>query len=170
MRALRAWILTAASLVPLLPAANANPIVGFQAHLHAAGEVPAVLSHGGGTFHAQLALAANLLTYRLHYFGLTGNVTEIDLHLGQAGANGGVLVVLCTRGVQPCPGPPGTISGQIQASDVTNGAAGQGVTAGDLGALQEALNAGLVYVNIHTDRFPAGEVRGQLSVFVISPD
>lgn len=87
MRKLRVWALAAATLIPVPPAAYANPIVGFLAHLHAADEVPAVLSHGGGAFHGQLALGVNQFTYRLHYFGLKGNVTEIDLHLAQPGAS-----------------------------------------------------------------------------------
>jgi CHRD domain len=177
MRTLRVWTLAAAALILGLPAASANPIVGFIAHLHAADEVPAVLSSGGGTFHGQLALVTNVLGYKLHYFGLAGQVTEIDLQLAQPGANGGRLVVLCSNlpiaspaAVQPCPAAPGTISGQLRPVDAVGDAAVQGAAAGDLGAVEEAMNAGLVYVNIRTDHFTAGEVRGQLSPFIISPD
>jgi hypothetical protein len=177
MRLLRVWTLAAAALILGLPAASANPIVGYIAHLHGADEVPAVLSSGGGTFHGQLALVIDVLTYKLHYFGLKGQVTEIDLRLAQPGANGGLLVVLCSNlpivspaSVQPCPAPPGTISGQLLPADAIGGAATQGAPAGDLGAVEQALSAGLVYVNIRTDLSPAGEVRGQLSSFVISPD
>jgi hypothetical protein len=176
MRTLRVWPVFAALLASPLPAAHANPILGLLAHLHAADEVPAVLSPAGGAFHGTLAVVQNQFAYRLHYFGLEGAPIEIDLHLAQPGANGGVMVVLCSNlptaapGTQPCPAPPATISGPIQSADIVAGAAAQGVAAGDLNAFAQAINANLAYVNIHTDRFPAGEARGQISVSVLSPD
>lgn len=39
----------------------------------------------------------------------------------------------------------------------------QGLTAGDLKSLIAAIRSGSAYVNVHTTRFPAGEIRGQLS-------
>jgi hypothetical protein len=175
MRTLRVWTIAVAVMIAALPA-QANPVFGFIAHLHGADEVPAVLSPGGGAFRGTLAVINPIYAYRVHYFGLKGNVTEIDINLAQPGANGGVMVVLCSNlptapaGTQPCPTAlPATIQGQIPASAVVGGAAAQGVAAGDLGAFAAALDAGLAYVTIRTDLFPEGEVRGQVSGFVISP-
>jgi hypothetical protein len=43
--------------------------------------------------------------------------------------------------------------------------AGQGLPAGDAGfdALLDALQNDAVYGNVHTDRFPGGEIRGQFA-------
>jgi hypothetical protein len=37
------------------------------------------------------------------------------------------------------------------------------ITAGDLAGLARLIRQGAVYANVHSDDFPAGEVRGQLS-------
>ena len=41
---------------------------------------------------------------------------------------------------------------------------GQGFPAGEDGfdALLRALRSGAIYANVHTDRFPPGEIRGQV--------
>ncbi|HVT16612.1 MAG TPA: CHRD domain-containing protein [Thermoanaerobaculia bacterium] len=175
MRTLRICLLTSTLLAAAWSAAKANPIQGLFARLHGTDEVPAVLSPGGGAFRGSLPFVTGVYQYQLHYFRLRGNVTEIDVQLAQPGANGGVMVVLCSNlptapaGTQPCPATgPATISGQITASAILGGAAAQGVAAGDLDAFGAAVNAGLAYVNLRTDLAPDGEVRGQISTFVIS--
>jgi hypothetical protein len=70
MRAIRVWPFAAALLALPLPAAHANPVLGFLAQLHAADEVPVVLSPAGGAFHGTLAVVQHQFGYRLHYFGL----------------------------------------------------------------------------------------------------
>ena len=44
------------------------------------------------------------------------------------------------------------------------GPAGQGISAGEFAELIRAIRSGNAYVNVHTMTFPAGEIRGQLSV------
>jgi len=53
------------------------------------------------------------------------------------------------------------VSGTIVAADVI-GPTGQGFTAGDFAALTTALRAGVTYANMHTQKFPGGEIRGQI--------
>jgi hypothetical protein len=36
------------------------------------------------------------------------------------------------------------------------------VTAGDFDAVTDALNSNTAYANVHTAKFPAGEIRGQV--------
>ena len=40
----------------------------------------------------------------------------------------------------------------------------QGIAAGNLAAILEMIRAGFGYANMHTARFPSGEIRGQIKV------
>ena len=42
------------------------------------------------------------------------------------------------------------------------GPAGQGIDAGELDELLDALKSGVTYANVHSTKFPAGEVRAQI--------
>jgi hypothetical protein len=107
--------------------------------------------------------------FRPRGHGLEGNVTQAHIHLGQRGANGGIAVWLCSNlaspptpaGVQACPPAPATITGVITMTDVV-GPTGQGLAPGEFEEFVRALRAGVAYANVHTSKFPGGEVRGQL--------
>ena len=77
------------------------------------------------------------------------------------------MVFFCTNlnngpaGTQACPAGGGTITGTLSAADVI-GPASQGVTAGNFQAVVDALESDTAYANIHTTKFPAGEIRGQI--------
>jgi hypothetical protein len=71
---------------------------------------------------------------------------------------GGVVSVLC-GGAAACPGVAGEVAAEITPPRVLGV---QGVEAGKMGAVLEALDAGNLYVNVATGKFPAGEVSGQL--------
>lgn len=133
--------------------------------LRGALEVPALSTPGGGRFEA--AIGDDEITYRLNYSHLKGAVTQAHIHLGQRDVNGGIMVFLCSNlpgapaGTQPCPASPGEISGTIHASDVI-GPVGQGISPGEFHEVLRAMRIGITYVNVHTDLFQGGEIRGQL--------
>jgi hypothetical protein len=145
---------------------------GFGARLRGFEEVPAISSGGQGFLFASLNDAGNTLTYSLVYFGLQGKVTQAHIHIGQPGVNGGIVLFFCTNlappaGVpvpQPCPNTPGQnlVSGTLTAADVIT-QTGQGIAAGDFSEVINAMQALASYANVHTDLFPGGEIRGQVT-------
>jgi hypothetical protein len=131
-------------------------------------EDPLVLSTtGGGQFRAQISNSRQEISYRLSYTGLEGTVTQSHIHIGGKAQSGGVSVFLCSNlgngpaGTQACPPAPATITGTIAAVNVI-GPAGQGVAAGEFAKLVDALRAGVTYVNVHSTKYPGGEIRAQL--------
>jgi hypothetical protein len=73
------------------------------------------------------------------------------------------MIFLCGGGGQPnCPAATSaTFTGTITAANVT-GPGAQGIDAGDLASALEAVRDGISYANIHSTKFPAGELRGQV--------
>jgi hypothetical protein len=129
---------------------------------------PAVSSTGQGTFNASVSGDESSVSWTLDYSGLEGAVQQAHIHFGQQGVTSAISVFLCTNlgngpaGTQPCPAPPAHVVGTITAADVTNLANAQGISAGELGELIDALDAGVTYVDIHTTKCPSGELRAQL--------
>jgi len=131
-------------------------------------EVPAVSTTGVAEFRARIDEEGEMITWRLSYADLEGDVAQSHIHLGQAGVNGGISVFLCTNlgngpaGTQPCPPSPATIEGFATPADVI-GPAGQGISPGEFDELVRAIRARSTYANVHTSLFPGGEVRGQIA-------
>jgi hypothetical protein len=108
----------------------------------------------------------------LSYSSLEGTVTQAHIHFGDRDVNGGISVWLCSNltspptppGVQACPAPPATITGTVSAADVV-GPAAQGIDTGQFSELVRQIENGLTYANVHSTRFPGGEVRGQIKTF-----
>jgi hypothetical protein len=104
-----------------------------------------------------------VITFSITFSGLSTNLTLAHLHFAPTKVAGGVMIFLCGGGGQPsCPAATsGTISGTIVAANVT-GPTTQGIDAGDLAAALEAVDDGDSYANMHTTKFPGGEIRGQV--------
>jgi CHRD domain len=118
--------------------------VGYTAKLGAAAEVPkptGVAPGATGTFTAGLTRrgAGGTLAWKVTFRGLTGRATAAHIHVARPGTAGPVAVPLCV----PCrSGARGTA--KLKAATVT------------------AVLRGRAYVNVHTARNPAGEIRGQI--------
>jgi CHRD domain len=128
-------------------------------------EVPAIVTRGKGSAFFQVV--GTTVRYDLRYEQLEGQVQQAHIHVGQDGVNGGIAVFLCSNlgngptGTPACPPSPGRVQGVIEAGDVV-GPAAQGVAAGEFKDLLKAVAAGTVYVNVHSDLFPTGEIRGDV--------
>jgi Cu/Zn superoxide dismutase len=96
---------------------------------------------GSGVFTATVTKsgASGEITWRLTFKQLSGRAVAAHIHRGARGRTGPVVVSLCA----PC----------------RSGARG---TATLSPAVLAALEAGTAYVNVHTVRNPAGEIRGQI--------
>jgi hypothetical protein len=134
----------------------------FHAKLKGFQETPAVFSTGSGRFTATVNDADSMMTFELTYGDLEGNVTVAHIHFGQPDVAGGVSAFLCGGGGKPaCPPSPATVTGTIVAADVI-GPAAQGIAAGELGELLRAMRNGVTYANVHSDKHPSGEIRGNI--------
>jgi hypothetical protein len=151
--------------LPILdtPATELSDERSFEATLSGFEEVPANSTTGTGEFSAQLDDAETTLTYELEYSGLEGAATVAHVHLGQRDVNGGVSFFLCGGGGKPaCPETQGTVTGTVVAADVV-GPAGQGIEPGEFIEIIAAMMDGVTYANVHTDKHPSGEIRGQVN-------
>lgn len=137
---------------------------GFQ-------ENPSISTTGVGELDLRIDDEAQIIEFELSYSNLEGvlvtggQVLAAHIHLGARHVNGSVVAFLCGGGGKPaCPTPDGTVTGTIMASDIV-GPAGQGINPGEPTAFEEfvrAIRAGYTYGNVHTTRWPGGEIRGQL--------
>jgi len=134
------------------------------------GEVPTLSSPATAEFQASTDRNESQIRYELTYEGFTTAVRQAHIHLGRRGVNGGIMVFLCTNlgngpaGTPPCPSPAGTVTGVLTVASVV-GPAEQGIVAGEFAEVIAAIRNGAAYVNIHTEAFPSGEIRDQVSGF-----
>ena len=131
-------------------------------------EVPSVSTAGHGHLWIRISPDEQMIEYELSYGGLSSPVGGAHIHFGRRHTNGGVMVPLCRGVEQSDPASPvpvcvdeGVVEGTITARQVV-GPAAQGIAPGQLREFIRALRAGAGYVNVHTARFPTGEIRGQI--------
>jgi hypothetical protein len=130
---------TAFALASLFTVGARAEMMKFHAMLNTATEVPPKTGNGTGMLDATLDTSTKMLTYTLTFSGLSGPATMEHFHGPAApGANAGVLV--------PIAGEASPIKGSAKLTD----------------AQIADLEAGKVYVNVHTKANPGGEIRGQV--------
>lgn len=140
----------------------------FQTDLSGYEEVPTLSTPATGTFSATVNEDATQIEYQLGYSGFTTPVQQAHLHLGRPAVNGGIIIFLCSNLPNPppntpvCPETEGEVSGTLTPEGVI-GPEEQGITEGEFEKLLDAMRNGAVYVNVHTEQYPPGEIRGQLT-------
>ncbi|HKP19022.1 MAG TPA: CHRD domain-containing protein [Gaiellaceae bacterium] len=141
-----------------------SPGGSFHANLTGYQETPAVSSTGSGHFRAT-RVEEEKLHYVFTYEGLEGGASLFaHVHFGQRSVAGMVSFFLCGGSTKPdpCPNVAGRVEGDITPADVI-GPSGQGIEPGSFAEIVKAMRAGIAYVNIHTTRWPGGEIRGQIT-------
>jgi len=145
----------------------------FRVRLNPFQEVPSVSSVAKGEFRLRISESGDAMDYQLSYSGLEGAVTQGHIHFAQKGVNGGISVWLCQTpptppgltdptGLSPrCP-QEGTVSGTLTAANMVATGTPQGLAPGDFAELVKAIRAGKTYANVHSTKFPGGEIRAQI--------
>lgn len=172
---MRCWFtvsLASAACVLLLTDSLSAQQIRRAERLVGGNENPPLASDGSGRFRARLF--EDRIEYRLRYDVASeteegpSDITQAHLHIGNPGTNGGVVAFLCSNdppdGVTTpeCPDSPDEVEGDILAADVLPNTDAM-LLAGDLAGLSKLIRQGAVYVNVHTNRVPSGEIRAQLS-------
>lgn len=121
---------------------GSSATTNFGASLTSANEVPPVASPGHGDAQVTFDKSTRQLRWNVSYANLTGPATAAHFH-GPAGpgTNAGVAVNLSPGGPPQNPITGSTVLTEAQA---------------------QQLLAGQWYVNVHTQRNPGGEIRGQV--------
>jgi hypothetical protein len=131
----------------------------FGAELKGFSEVPAVSTAARGRISLQVN--GSQIRYKLSYSGLEGPVRFAHIHFAQEDVNGGVAAFLCGGNGKPACPQSGEVTGTITASNVI-GPAAQGIAAGEINELIVAIRKEKTYANVHSNKFPDGEIRGQI--------
>ena len=150
---------------------------GFREFLNGYKEAAAPISTTGtGTFKATISKDESEINYELTFDNLEDDVLQAHIHIGHPQNMGGIVLWLCqTAGaVSPIATTPqcdqsetnnfrsGKVTGTLTAADVrtqtANGIAGPAEWAEVLGLIR----AGRTYANVHSKKFPGGEIRSQL--------
>ncbi|MFZ3167073.1 MAG: PQQ-dependent sugar dehydrogenase, partial [Candidatus Methanoperedens sp.] len=102
---------------------------------------------------------------RLHYKIMVENienVTMAHIHLAPAGVDGPVVAWLYPE-VPPAVLIPGRFDGLLAEGNITSINLSGPLAGQPLNALLEAMIKGNTYVNVHTNQYPNGEIRGQIT-------
>ncbi len=118
----------------------------FKATLSGNECVPAVTTPAKGEATFELSQDGKELSYSVILTDIK-NVTAAHIHQGKKGENGTPLALIDIKGEK----------GKITAKELMGSLKGKTVK-----DLIEQIETGNTYVNVHTDKHPEGEIRGQV--------
>jgi hypothetical protein len=129
-------------------------------HMTGAEEVPANDSRAQGQATFRLSSDGTELSYKLIVANIH-NLTQAHIHLAPAGTNGPVVLWLYPSG-PPAQPIPGRTQGVLAERTVTAANLVGPLAGASMQDLVDAIRAGNTYVNVHTQQYPPGEIRGQI--------
>jgi hypothetical protein len=125
-----------------------TPLTGME-------EVPPVNTNSTGI--ALFELLNNHIDFKVNVTNLD-NIKSAQIHLGEFGQNGEIIVSLL-KSLSPVDVHNGTlVEGQVTPSDLVGPLKGKTIN-----ELMQLFNNTKTYVNIQTEQYPNGEIRGQIT-------
>ena len=134
----------------------AASIITKSLPMSAAQEVPTNPSTATGTIDLTYNRDTKVMSYKVTWSGLTDTLIAMHIHnTADPGFNAAVLqnIITSSNGIA-APGPKFILSGTISATLYIDGQVFK----------EENLLANKYYMNIHTKKYPGGEIRGQLNL------
>jgi CHRD domain/PEP-CTERM motif len=160
-----------ATLLMLAAAPSAQAaIITFHVDLDGASETPPVVTPGSGTGTVVVDTVSLTMALNLSFSGLLGNTTASHIHCCNVpSVTSPVATQVPTFAGFPLGATSGsytntfdmTLASSYNPTFITNNG---GTTATAFAALLAGMLDGRAYWNVHTNRFPGGEIRGALQV------
>lgn len=150
--------------------AQDDEAIRLTARLNGFHEVAPKNTVAHGSFRATVSEDRKTINWTVTWEDLSGPPTQAHIHIAQPGVNGVIVVFFCGPNVPnndkgTCPQmASATISGSFTAADIKPLAPDQGFADGQLGDVLRYILAGDGYANVHTAKYPGGEIRGQIRV------
>jgi hypothetical protein len=125
----------------------------FTTQMSGGEEVPPVTTSATGT--AEFNLSPDGISYQLSLSDIS-DVTAAHIHSGNVGENGPVIVTLYSSDTAANQTDGVFAQGTITAEDLEGSMQGK-----EISDLISEMSNGVTYVNVHTQAYPDGEIRGQ---------
>ena len=125
----------------------------FNAKLTGQQEVPPVQTTASGM--AWFKPMQDKVWFKLNVTDMQG-VTQAHIHTGKQGENGPILVTLYKSDT------PQSINGKLAYGNITANLLEGPMKGKQISDLATAMSNGSTYVNVHTEKHPNGEIRGQI--------
>jgi hypothetical protein len=125
----------------------------FNAKLSGQQEVPPVQTTASGM--AWFKPMQDKVWFKLNVTDMQG-VTQAHIHTGKQGENGPVVVTLYKSAT------PQPINGKLAYGNITANLLEGPMKGKQISDLATAMSNGSTYVNVHTEKYPNGEIRGQI--------
>ncbi len=158
----RALVLSIALSLPVAANAAMWEFAGFMDDDQAMTSTVPDPYFGGGFVSALLDTDTGVLEWFISFGGLTSDETVSHFHLAPPGAGGGVVQTLVSESVRA--GSP--TAGSYVGSAILDAGKIASLTTNSLTDMEEHIVGDVTdwYVNIHTENWTGGEIRGQLIV------
>jgi hypothetical protein len=152
-------LLSVGSVSILLNTVRAQEGQSFSATLSGNDEVPPTESNSTGTAKFQVNENNSQVSYWVNITGIK-KVNQAHIHNGTTGENGDIVVTLSKgKSAKGDDRPP-----QIGfAGNITKDELQGPLKDKDISDLVSLMSAGNAYVNVHTDKYPDGAIRGQVT-------